>query len=104
MRRSFFQVTGTGSLCVDHAGGESIAHRPGEIFEESPLNKSVVRALRTKRVRELDPREVRGLRMAAQAKAERAKVTAGPPPASVKTASKARQPKDDPIVILPDES
>ncbi len=98
MKRSFFQVVGRGSLCIDSAGGKSVAYRPGDVFEESPLNKSVARGLRVKRLRELDAREVRALRMAAEVAAKR-KAAAAAMPAPV---VKAKKPADEPIIVLPD--
>ena len=101
MRRNYYQVTGRRALAVDHpATGDTKSHRPGAIFEESPLNPCVVRALRSKQVRELSTREATSLR--AMQAAQRAKVTAGPPPATAKTRSPFTAP--DPIVILDDEA
>ena len=62
MRRSYYQVVGRGPWNIDHPNGNAVAYRPGMTFEESPLNKSVVRGIRTRRLRELDPREVTGLK------------------------------------------
>ena len=98
MRRSFFQVTGRGSWLIDHPNGNSVAYRPGDTFEESPLNRSVQRGLRTKRLREMDPREVKHLK-ALKAQPQPAAVKSGPPPASVRTKS----PSEAPIVVLDDQ-
>lgn len=99
MKRSYFQVTGRGSWCIDHPNGDSVAYRPGDVFEESPLNRSVQRGIRTKRIRELSIREARHRRMMAT-KPKAVKPKAGPPPSSVKT-----KPKDEsPIVVLDERS
>jgi len=101
MRRNFYQVVGRGALAIDHpATGDCKSYRPGTIFEESPLNASVVRAVRTKRVRLLTLREADSLR--AMQAAKRAQVTKGPPPKTVKTRAPMSAP--DPIVILDDEA
>jgi len=101
MKRTFYQVVGTGSLSIDHpAKNDTKAYRPGAIFEESPLNKSVVRAIRAKRVRELSQREVDSLR-AMQAAKRQQSMKAGQAP--VKPATPALAPAT-PIIILDDEA
>ena len=101
MRRNFYQVTGRSALTVDHpATSDTKSYRPGAIFEESPLNPSVVRAMRTNGVRMLTAREAKSLRAMQQAK--RAQIKKGPPPASVKTRAPVAAPT--PIVILDDEA
>jgi hypothetical protein len=62
MRREYFQVVGRGPLNIDHPSGKAVAYRPGQIFEESPLNKSVARGLRIKRLRKLAAREADGIK------------------------------------------
>lgn len=100
MRRNFYQVVGRGALAVDHpTTGDCKSYRPGAIFEESPLNPSVVRAIRTKRVRTLSAREATSLR--AMQAAKRAQVVSGPPPKTVKTKKSVVA---DPIVILDDDA
>jgi len=100
MRRNFYQVVGRGALAVDHpTTGDCKSYRPGTIFEESPLNPCVVRAVRTKRVRLLTAREADSLR--AMQAAKRAQVVKGPPPKTVKTKTAVAP---DPIVILDGEA
>ena len=99
MKRTFYQVTGRGALAIDHpATGDSKSYRPGAIFQEHPLNVSVVRALRVKRVRQLSEREADSIR--AMQAAKRAQVTKGPPPKTVK----ATNFNTTPIIILDDEA
>lgn len=62
MKREYFQVVGRGPWNIDHPNGKAVAYRPGQIFEESPLNKSVARGLRTKRLRKLSGREAEALK------------------------------------------
>lgn len=78
MRAEFYQVIGTGPCPVDYPDGNAISHRPGEIIQASPTNKSVIRALRTKRLRQLSEREAKALRASQTVSA--VKPTAGPPP------------------------
>jgi hypothetical protein len=68
MRRAYYQVVGRGPWNIDHPNGVATAYRPGQTFEESPLNRSVVRGLRTRRLRKLDAREARHLTALAESK------------------------------------
>jgi hypothetical protein len=68
MKREFFQVVGRGPLNIDHPNGKAVAYRPGQLFEESPLNKSVARGLRAKRLRKLSQREADSLKAMQAAK------------------------------------
>lgn len=87
MKSRFYQVGKIGPWTVDHPDGRSINHRPGEVFEAKPANRSVVRGLRQKRLREMTDREVRALQAAkdakikadAEAAAKKAKDTAPAP-------------------------
>lgn len=77
MRAEFYQVIGSGPWMVDHPNGDAISHRPGEIFEARPTNKSVIRGLRAKRLRQLNTRESDARRAAKAVVAVTPK--AGPP-------------------------
>ena len=68
MRRDYYQVVGRGPWTIDHPNGVSTAYRPGNTFEESALNKGVVRGLRTKRLRKLSDREAKALKALAATK------------------------------------
>lgn len=68
MRRDYYQVVGRGPWNIDHPNGKAIAYRPGNIFEESPLNRSVVRGLRTARLRKMSEREGAALKALAASK------------------------------------
>lgn len=99
MRTQFYQVTGAQAFTVDYPNGQSIAHRPRQTFEAHPTNKSVVRGLRTKRIRQLSERETNAMRSHAAARAGMA--------AAAKTkavAAQAMRPSggEEPIVLLPD--
>jgi hypothetical protein len=82
---------------IDHpASNDSKSYRPGTIFEESPLNASVVRGLRAKRLREVSGREASSLR--AMQAAKRAQVVKpGAPPATVKTNPPIKTPTPVPV-------
>jgi hypothetical protein len=92
MRREYYQVVGRGPWNIDHPNGNATAYRPGQTFEESPLNKSVIRGLRTKRLRKLSEREAKSL-AALQASKRHGPVTPKPgapkpkPPAKPKPSS-----------------
>ena len=62
MKREYFQVVGRGPLNIDHPNGQATAYRPGQIFEESALNKSVARGMRVKRLRKLSSREAESIK------------------------------------------
>ena len=62
MRREYFQVVGRGPMTIDHPNGQAIAYRPGQIFEESPLNRSVARGVRISRLRKLSEREATAIK------------------------------------------
>lgn len=64
MSTSYYQVVGNKPWMIDHPRGDSVSYRPGQIFEESPLVRSVQRGLRTNALRELSKREAAGLRNA----------------------------------------
>ena len=105
MRTQFYQVTGAGAFTVDYPTGNTIAHRAKAIFEAHPTNKSVVRGLRTRRIRTLSQRESDAMRSHAKARADLAAKPAAK--ASAKPAAKTRSapradPGDEPIVVLPD--
>lgn len=53
-----FEVTGTKSVCVDFRDGRAISFRPGQRFEATLMNSSVLRLLRVKELRKLSPFEV----------------------------------------------
>lgn len=105
MRTQFYQVVGAGAFTVDYPTGQAIAHRSRQTFEAHPTNKSVVRGLRTNRLRALSKREADAVRSHAAARAKLAeeakktkaqKVAAPPKPKPKPKAGK------EPIVALPD--
>lgn len=79
MRAEFYQVIGTGPCQIDYPNGNAVSHWPGDLVEASPTNKSVIRALRVKRLRQVSPREAEALRMAKSISLVKPK--AGSPPA-----------------------
>ena len=111
MRTQFYQVVGSGAFTVDYPTGATIAHRARAIFEAHPTNKSVVRGIRTRRLRELSQREGDAMRShaahrAATAAAATATPAATPAAPAVAPKPSARRPRpsddDEPIVVLPD--
>lgn len=94
MRREYFQVVGRNPWNIDHPTGMAVAYRPGQIFEESPLNKSVARGVRTKRLRKLSAREAGSIKaMLAVQRAGAVTPKPGPPkPSRTKTAKPAPTP------------
>jgi hypothetical protein len=89
MRREYFQVVGRGPLNVDHPNGNAVAYRPGQIFEESPLNRSVARGVRISRLRKLSPREATAIKaMHAAKRAGAVTPKPGLPKSAAKSVSK----------------
>jgi hypothetical protein len=64
MSATYYQVVGRNPCMIDYPTGDSIAHRPGQIFEAHSTNASVQRAVRAGRLRELSEREAGALRNA----------------------------------------
>lgn len=99
MRREYYQVVGSGPWVIDHRNGDSKAYTPGMLFEESPLNPSVVRGLRTKRLRQCSVREANARRLHAQP------VVAQPKPGLPKAKSKPKSaPAAPPLVVIEDDN
>jgi hypothetical protein len=99
MRTQYYQVTGRGPWTIDYPGGDTKAHRPGQIVGPiAPTNKGVVRGLRSKRLRKLSDREANALRNAAQ-------VASLKPLAAAETKAKSAPVYRDetPIVIVDDQ-
>lgn len=103
MSTSYYQVVGRSTWTIDHPAGDSIAYRPGQIFEASPLAPSVQRGLRVNSLRELSPREATALRNAeivtlkvraeAAAKLEAAKAAPALPGATAVVAKPSEPPR-----------
>lgn len=98
MRTQYYQVTGRGPWTIDYPGGETKAHRPGQIVGPiAPTNRGVVRGLRVNRLRKLSDREANGLRNHALA-------VAGPAPLKPLPAKVGKAAKSKPVAIVDDPS
>ena len=53
MKLTGYEVTGTRPVCVDFADGRVVSFRPGMRFTAVPVNRSVLRLLRTREIRKL---------------------------------------------------
>lgn len=62
MSATYYQVVGRNPCMIDYPTGDSIAHRPGTVFEADATNASVQRAARAGRLREMSEREATALR------------------------------------------
>jgi len=62
MSATYYQVVGRNPCMIDYPTGDSVAHRPGSVFEADATNGSVQRAARAGRLREMSEREARALR------------------------------------------
>ncbi|HUV10000.1 MAG TPA: hypothetical protein VMX12_03415 [Acidimicrobiia bacterium] len=101
MRTQFYQVVGSGAFTVDYPTGITIAHRARAFFEAHPTNKSVVRGIRTRRLRALSQRESDAMRSHAEMRAQMAAAPAAAPPKPAVVKSRPMR-DDEPIVVLPD--
>ena len=91
MSTTYYQVVGRNPCMIDYPTGDSIAHRPGAVFEADATNGSVERAMRAGRLREMSEREAKALR---NVEAVAVKLRMGAKPAPVEPAKAA-----DPIKL-----
>lgn len=90
MKAEFYQVIGSGPCPIDYPNGTAVSHRPGEVIEARPTNKSVIRALRTGRLRMLSIREAAARRAAKQVVAVKPKAAPSPAPRKIEKAEPAK--------------
>jgi hypothetical protein len=101
MRTQYYQVTGRGPWTIDYPGGDTKAHRPGQIIGPiAPTNRGVIRGLRTNRLRQLSEREATAMRNTVVAPLTPLTTAQAPTKTGPKKAAPDRN--DTPTVIVDD--